>query len=101
MYYVPPIGERITALRAELAALPPAQAPSWEPIETAPKDGTPVELFSPGGHAKNCEGGLIWISGGWRDTGGWRGDHYKEPPTHYRLLYPPALAEIAQAKERG
>ena len=61
---------------------------TWLPIETAPKDGTPLLLFSPSG-ATNTRGGLIWVSGGYRDTTGWRGNYYKEDPTHWMLLPEP------------
>ena len=67
----------------------------WQPIETAPRDGTPLLLFSPapdkwkfaGGNTTS--GALIWVSGGWRETGGWRGDYHKDPPTHWMPLPDP------------
>jgi hypothetical protein len=74
------------SVRLELAAL----FNPWRPIETAPKDGTPLVLFSPYDADLNCKGGLIWVSGGWRvDRSGWRGDHAKEPPTHWLPLPAP------------
>ncbi len=71
---------------------------NWQTIETAPKDSTPVELFSPYDRDLNCKGGLIWISGGWRDTGGWRGDQVIEPPTHWTPLRSSPLDELASGE---
>ncbi len=70
------------------------QNSKWQPIKTAPKDGTPVLLYSPIpqdyiGKGGNTPRGLIWISGGWRDTGGWRGDYCKDTPTYWMLLPEP------------
>lgn len=65
----------------------------WQPIETAPKDGTPALLFSPYDEDMNCKGGLIWVSGGWGraviNPYSWRGESNKEPPTHWMPLPEP------------
>ena len=40
----------------------------WQNISRAPKDGTPLLMFSPWEEGGNVEGGLVWVSGGWNDT---------------------------------
>lgn len=74
---------------------------SWQPIETAPKDGTPVLLLSPSfqpGDYGNIKGGLVWVSGGWRNLGnGWRNDYGKEDPTYWMPL-PEAPGEMTAKK---
>lgn len=78
-------------LRAVLALL------EWQPIETAPKDGTPILLYWPGhrGHiATNCfvaRWNVLaedWLSSGqpvWRGAGIYEPTHWMplpEPPSH-------------------
>ena len=61
----------------------------WKRIEDAPRDGTPLLMYSPypKGESGNTANGLIWVSGGWRkDWDGWRGDYGKPEPTHYLPL---------------
>jgi hypothetical protein len=62
----------------------------WQPIETAPKDGRPLLLFSPYDENLNCAGGLIWVTGGWGKAAinpdEFRGQSNKEKPTHWMPL---------------
>ncbi len=64
----------------------------WQPIETAPKDGTALILFSPYGRNLNYPGGLVWVTGGWGGAAlnpeEFRGQNGKEPPTHWMPLPP-------------
>lgn len=62
---------------AELAALAPA-VPQWMPIETAPKDGTPVLV-----REARCSGFAVMYSGGWKYESG--NICYLEP-THWMPL---------------
>lgn len=66
----------------------------WKTIDSAPRDGTPVMLFSPQlslDDPFNVDGGLVWVSGGYGKgvLGVWRGDSNKNPPTHWMPLPPP------------
>jgi hypothetical protein len=69
----------------------------WQPIETAPKDGRPVMLFSPSGEDLNCKGGIIWVSGGWGKAAlnpdSWRGESGHGTPSHWMPLPVPPAAE--------
>lgn len=70
-------------------AIDKAMADGWQPIETAPKDGTHIWLGDSGGVVTG-----YWspVYGGWRcdwDMG--RGDGKK--PTHWRPLPAPPNAE--------
>lgn len=53
---------------------------TWQPIETAPKDGTSVLVYE-GGH----QAVVFWLGGsaGWSD-----GEHVKLSPTHWMPLPP-------------
>lgn len=64
--------------REAVAALSPQEG--WRPIETAPKDGTKIDLLFPGvrGRTINCfwhqgsihpEGGWFWVTPTWGDKG--------------------------------
>jgi hypothetical protein len=59
----------------------------WQPIETAPKDGTRILIFG----ARECYGG-DYISLAYWDHW-WRGDYdepvYVDEPTHWMPLPPP------------
>jgi hypothetical protein len=66
--------------------------PVWHPIVDAPRNA-PVLLFSPHSEDLNAPGGLIWVSGGMYDVGGWRGEYGKPAPTHFQLLPAPPEAE--------
>ena len=66
---------------------------SWQPIETAPRDGTAVLLASP-----RSGGWRVWTSEGWQvrrryltdePKGDWRGRGARNLPTHWQLLPEP------------
>lgn len=60
---------------------------NWQPIETAPKDGTQVLVFGNGRYAVAHFDGEEW-----RDAGdiGWAGMHGEDnQPTHWMPLLPP------------
>lgn len=57
----------------------------WKPIETAPKDGTPLLLF---GIYPGDQQPLWWVTGGWQN-GRFRGDYATPPPTHWLPLPAP------------
>lgn len=92
------------ALRTTPAASPPAPTPlpagmvdGWRPIETAPRDGTQVDLWQPIGDSGDRIADCRWMNGCWRewgigdfDTMDWRRLDGREP-THWRPLpAPPA-----------
>lgn len=69
-----------------------ATANQWRPIETAPKDGTPVLLWWPDWtswpaagfwYEDACEGGNNWKLAGQRSPA------YVKPPTHWMPLVEP------------
>ncbi len=69
----------------------------WQPIETAPKDGSPLLLYRPWDDKTMARDsgypGAIWHSGGWGksafpgDT--FRGEATYGKPTHWMPLPPP------------
>ena len=65
----------------------------WQTIDTAPKDGRPVILFSPHAEDINCKGGVIWISGGWGKAAinpdSWRGESSHGAPTFWQPMMAP------------
>ncbi|WP_396660643.1 DUF551 domain-containing protein [Methylobacterium bullatum] len=73
----------------------------WEPIETAPKDGTEVDLWAVKDHGRsagrrtNCHWGRPVFGAEYFGNPGWRGlenQYSSETPTHWRPLpAPPAL----------
>lgn len=98
--------------RAMLAAAPEGPAPAlqgWQPIESAPKDGTPVDLWCANSEFPNRVTDAQWrkptesewfVHGGdgmktadaqWLDPLGWpmTGD---DAPTHWQPLPPPPAA---------
>lgn len=83
-----------TAWEAWQAAL--RAAPEWQPIETAPKDGTSVWAFN-GEQAPMCyiagEGYALWI---WADQVLSDVDPSPEQPTHWMPLPSPPLAARPQ-----
>jgi hypothetical protein len=68
--------------------IPDAPAPAWQPIETAPRDGTRVLCFAPAvkGEYPNPK----WRVDVWRGVGWWemRPD---QPYTHWQPLPPPPV----------
>lgn len=65
------IRERINALRAEGGAVPPA--PDWQPIETAPKDGTDIILVGFGHGGRTVGDVCHWSEDDYNDLGpSWR-----------------------------
>lgn len=65
-------------------------AQGWQPIETAPKDGTPVLVHAPGGCTQWKLHTTLWIcrwDGRWVEAGG---EEYTTcEPTHWMPLPPP------------
>lgn len=71
----------------------------WRPIETAPKDGTPVLMFYPKLFGMERWSIRYWATGEWfvggkTITEGWS-DHYRQlrlhtEPTHWKPLDTPA-----------
>jgi len=109
--------EAAALIREQHAALaapqPNAAADGWMPIETAPKDGTEIDLFSRHGHR---EAGAAWglpphecgemgryCDSEWHDyEPGWVTDFWGEPQpdsefTHWRPL--PAPPTLSASKE--
>lgn len=90
--YLPTEAEAIEAWNRR--ALSPAGTASemepvgWQPIETAPKDGTQVQVFCP--TYFQGKGGItwaVWLNGGWLDAQVRRCD-----PTHWMPLPTPPKA---------
>ena len=92
----------IEALRAEVAewkrvadALEAARKDGWQPIETAPKDGSEIILFDPDySQRSGFEGRYSAPRGNWLSS-------YDSPvkPTHWMPLPPPPA--IDQARGEG
>ena len=73
-------------------------APAWQPIETAPKDGTEVILSKWSGSYATPETSFCWAINGYFKDGYW---YSKDPiigklaePTHWMLLSQPPKEEI-------
>ncbi len=93
----------VKALQPVPAATTPA--PTWQPMETAPKDGVPIRLFAPEFIDEDfCPHGSV--EGYWQDEQGWIGACWDAcqdvwearviRPTHWQPLpAPPAVAEPA------
>lgn len=94
---------------AEIAAIIAALTPQWQPIESAPKDGTAVLVMQnnwPGcknGVAEECSGHNTYVAAWWADERGGAGawicymDAVRDPecpiqPTHWQPL--PAPPEV-------
>jgi hypothetical protein len=80
---------RVDALLAALDAEPDG----WQPIETAPKDGTEVDLWTAEGRRANCK----WRAGEWVEIGLDWSDNLTWlpvgcPPTHWTPI--PAPPEV-------
>lgn len=86
------------------------RAPQWQPIETAPKDGTAVLVMQnnwPGcknGVAEECNGHNTYVAAWWADERGGAGawicymDAFRDPecpiqPTHWQPMPPPPGVE--------
>ena len=52
---------------------------SWQPIETAPKDGTVIDLWADGQRLPNCK---------WR-YGGWSQEYAEHPSAHFDIYDEP------------
>ena len=81
------------AIRDLLAAVRAREG--WQPMATAPKDGTPVLLWWP--YWANVRPLVGW----WQNNGGWQSweasDEDAKPPTHWRPLpSPPDGAQEGQ-----
>ena len=82
-----------TIIRDLLAAVRAREG--WQPIATAPKDGTPVLLWWP--YWANVRPLVGW----WQNNGGWQSweasDEDAKPPTHWSALpSPPDGAQEGQ-----
>ena len=63
----------------------------WQPIETAPKDGTRFLAYEPRHEYRYYE---CWWEDDFRDWSGWQDDFDSEPkPTHWMPLPEPPEAE--------
>lgn len=79
--------------------LPPWTADWWQPIETAPQDGTWVLTLTPSRVPQQCV--LRWVPGATREQSKWQegdGRWYVFGPTHWMPL-PPALIAHQQEHE--
>jgi hypothetical protein len=70
------------------AAADAIEGRGWQPIETAPKDGTRVLVHSPETHTYTGIA-AVWciINERWEEWG----DHYPCHPTHWKPLDPPPV----------
>lgn len=75
--------DQINALRARAEAA--EAAAKWQPIETAPKDGTDVQVFIPGAVVNSRVQTAYYFGGMWRV---WA-DIHAVVPTHWRPLPAP------------
>ena len=106
---------RTVELERELAALrtQPAEGPRWQPIETAPKDGTRVLIFDPnvGIRADVWEAEFESLNDDTKEDGwgGYRGawtDHavlsfgYEEVEEYQPTMWMPLPPALGGAKER-
>jgi len=97
----PGMAQEVLRFAAMVIAAHEAAKPGWQPIETAPKDGTNVLLLNDKG---NMAAGL-WLDGvlgsGWFLRGGNKPDYFfnnHRGPTHWMPLPPPPV--IAQAVQQ-
>lgn len=89
----------VAVLREAAAALAVRPAPEWEPISTAPKDGTRIVGYCPtqaDRHAPfpTCERVIFFGRGQWLSLPGW----WSSRPTHW-LKLPPLDADAARKEE--
>jgi hypothetical protein len=82
---------------ALLATPAPAAGTTWQPIETAPKDETPILGFVPSYHrGKGGISVILWMEGAWYD-----GRAFETEPTHWMPLpAPPALSRNDGEEEK-
>jgi hypothetical protein len=87
---------RVEALEAQIADLEatvqpaPVTVEAWQPIETAPKDGTRFLAYEGGRECKHYE---CWWNSDFSDWEGWQDDWGGEPePTHWMPFLPPPRA---------
>jgi hypothetical protein len=75
-----------------------SQGAGWQPIETAPKDGTPVALFWPGLLSTGCVTGCF-------EHGQWYvflcSTKWETQPTDWKPLVPPPYAPAQRREPRG
>lgn len=90
-YYLPALVRELRQARAELAALRAGQA--WQPIDSAPKDGTPVIGFMPTYYqGKGGQAVIVWMN--YTDRPGWYSDVSSiHEPSHWMPLPPPPGSE--------
>ena len=87
-----PIGSIRKALCSRMRKISDAfddQDSDWQPIDTAPKDGTSVIAFVPGFGMGTFV--LFWMDGYWREPANMMG--LKVKPTHWMPLPSPPKAE--------
>lgn len=86
-----------------IAALAPAQGVTWQPIETAPKDGTRVLLWFDGTVVSGSWNPQVDIKGNSYGPGGWDAETLpshgcgccssdNDPPTYWMPLREPTIA---------
>lgn len=89
------MSKQLDVLRAALAALPPSSG--WEPIETAPRDGTRVDLWHRGYRVPDAAFYTV-RKHGQRDVLAWwdrHGTEYQDDVlSHWRPLPPPPSSEV-------
>jgi len=93
---------RIAVLEGELAALRAERgAEGWEPIATAPKDGTVLLGYS-ARWAMDMPELVVWLDGFRIERAGWftyQGRHrFVNQPTHWRPLPPPPVASSGESE---
>ncbi len=67
---------------------------NWQPIETAPKDGTEILTFQPRLSYRGFFVVVRFDAEMWGGDGGWSDGEYHYRPTHWMPLPdPPALAD--------
>jgi hypothetical protein len=89
--------------RAALTAMQPLLAQGWEPIETAPKDGTHVLVYARLGHngkVRRSRHGCFVNVAHFEPSWGWltSPSDYQIKPTHWRPLPAPPALEQGDAK---
>lgn len=86
-------------LLKERASSAPAAGEGWQPIETAPKDGTPIMAYQPGGTYGNgiafpaSVGMAHWCEADALNPAHWEGPYNpRDYPTHWMPLPDPPLS---------